>query len=169
VDHVAVPDIEIRGVDALLAAVRARIERLEPEVAWAAALAGEALIVDRRSRDERRRHGIVPGSLHIPRSVLEWRLDPASRWRNRHLGGLDQRLMLLCAEGFSSSLAAATLVDIGFERAGDIAGGFAGWRMAGVPVVEAPEGDDGGGALPGMGTLELGAVLPGRHRLAMID
>lgn len=134
----------------MLAAARARIERVPPEAAWAAASAGDALIVDLRSSDERRRRGIVPGSLHIPRSVLEWRVDPEGRWRNPHVGGLDRRILLLCAEGFSSSLAAASLVDIGFERAGDVVGGFAAWRHAGLPVVEATEADDGD-TLPGMG------------------
>ena len=135
----------------MLAAARGRIERVPPETAWAAASAGEALIVYLRSSDERRRHGIVPGSLHIPRSVLEWRVDPASSWRNPHVGGLDQRIVLLCAEGFSSSLAAASLVDVGFERAGDVVGGFAAWLQAGLPVVAAPDVEGGGDAVPGMG------------------
>jgi rhodanese-related sulfurtransferase len=135
----------------MLVAARARIERVPPEAAWAAASGGEALIVDLRSSDERRRHGIVPGSLHIPRSVLEWRVDPASRWRNPHVGGLDRWLLLLCAEGFSSSLAAASLADIGFERAGDVIGGFAAWRQAGLPFVEAPQDERAGDTLPGLG------------------
>jgi len=142
-----VAEVETRGVDGLLAIARERIERVEPEEAWAAAATGAALIVDLRSSDERRRHGIVPGSLHVPRSVLEWRADPASEWRSPHLEGRE-RLLLLCAEGFSSSLAAASLVDLGHARAGDIVGGFVAWLDAGLPVAAATESD---GSLPGMG------------------
>jgi rhodanese-related sulfurtransferase len=136
-------------VEQLLEAARGRIERLEPEAAWAAAAAGEALIVDIRSDDERRATGIVPGSLHVPRTVLEWRADPASPWHNPRLGRHDGRLLLLCAHGYSSSLAAATLVDIGLDRAGDVIGGFEEWSRRGLPIVAAPARRDGW--LPGMG------------------
>jgi rhodanese-related sulfurtransferase len=139
----------VRGVDQLLSEARARIERLEPGAAWAAASAEEALIVDIRSEDDRRRDGIVPGSLHIPRTVLEWRVDPASQWCNPHVGGCGRRLVLVCSHGFSSSLAAATLLDLGFARAGDVAGGFEAWALAGLPVVPAPLRS--GGSLAGMG------------------
>ena len=146
-NHGAVADVEARGVERLLEAARERIERLEPEAAWAAASAGDALIVDLRSSDERRRDGIVPGSLHVPRSVLEWRADPTSDWRNPHLEGRGL-LILLCAEGYSSSLAAASLLDLGCARAGDVVGGFHAWRSVGLPVVVAPEED---GSRPGSG------------------
>ena len=137
-----------RSIDQFLAEARARIVRFAPEAAWALSRVGGALIVDLRSSDERRRHGIVPGSLHVPRSVLEWRADPAGEWRNPQLQGRDV-LILLCAEGYSSSLAAASLVDLGHERAADVVGGFDAWRKAGLPVATATEGD---GSLPGMGT-----------------
>jgi rhodanese-related sulfurtransferase len=117
----------------LLDEARSRIERLEPVEAFAA-VANGALIVDIRSDTARARDGIVPGSLHIPRTVLEWRADPDSPWRNPHLGGLERRLLLLCDHGYSSSLAAATLKDLGFEQAGDVVGGFDAWRVAGLPV-----------------------------------
>lgn len=143
-----------RGVDVLLALARARIARLEPEDAWARASANEALIVDLRCHDDRARHGIVPGSLHVPRTVLEWRADPGSGWHNPHLGGRDRRLLLLCTDGWSSSLAAASLVDLGFERAGDVVGGFVAWRRARLPVVPAPLPTAGG--LPGMGPPDPG-------------
>ena len=126
-----------RGIGDLLAAARRRIERLEPDAAWAVASTGGALIVDIRSEDDRRETGIVPGSLHIPRTVLEWRVDPSSGWHNPHVPGRDHRLLLLCSHGFSSSLAAATLVDLGFGRAGDIVGGFEAWCGAALPVVPA--------------------------------
>jgi rhodanese-related sulfurtransferase len=139
-------------VDELLDAARARITRLEPEVAWAAASAGEALIVDIRADDDRRRDGIVPGALHIPRTVLEWRVDPSSEWRNPHVDGRDRRLLLLCSEGYSSSLAAASLVDLGFSGAGDVIDGFVGWRRAGLPIGPATDRRDG--RLPGMGSAD---------------
>ena len=73
--------------------------------------------------------------VHIPRTVLEWRLDPESPWRNPHVGSLDQQIVLICDHGCSSILAAATLVELGFARAGDVVGGFAAWRDAGLPGV----------------------------------
>jgi rhodanese-related sulfurtransferase len=138
-----------RGVEGLLETARARIDRLDPEAAWAEASQGEALIVDIRSTDDRRRDGVVPGALHIPRTVLEWRVDPDGEWRNPHVGGRDRRLVLLCAHGFSSSLAAASLVELGFAHAADVIGGFEAWRQAGLPVVAAA--DDERASLAGMG------------------
>lgn len=126
-----------RTLEELLEAAQARIERLEPAEAFAATERG-ALLIDIRSDSDRERDGIVPGSLHIPRTVLEWRLDPDSPWRNPHVGGLDQRLLLLCDHGCSSVFAAATLIDLGFERAADVIGGFAAWRDAGLTTKPAP-------------------------------
>jgi rhodanese-related sulfurtransferase len=76
---------------------------------------------------------VIPGSIHIPRTVLEWRLDPESPWRNSHVGGLDRPIVILCDHGYSSSLAAATLVDLGFDAA-DVIGGFEAWQRQGLPV-----------------------------------
>jgi rhodanese-related sulfurtransferase len=135
-----------RTVDDLLVDARSRISRYEPAAALAAQAAG-AVLVDTRSDGERARDGVVPGSLHVPRSVLEWRLDPASRWRSPHAPSIDAEVILLCAHGFSSSLAAATLVDLGFARAGDVVGGFEAWAAAGLPVAGAPPSP--GGGLPG--------------------
>lgn len=137
-----------RSVDDLLAEARARIRRYEPDEAWRALRDDDATIVDTRSGDQRAAGGIVPGSLHVPRSVLEWRLDPDSRWRSEHAPALDDEVILLCAHGYSSSLAAATLADLGFARVGDVDGGFEGWRAAGLPVVTAPAPPSG---LPGSG------------------
>lgn len=133
-------------LEELLAAAASRIARLEPPDAFAAAADG-ALIVDIRSDDARLRDGIVPGSLHIPRSVLEWRVAPDSASRSPHIGGLEQRLLLLCDHGCSTVLAAASLVDLGFVDSGDVIGGFAAWRDAGLPVTDAPPRAPG---LPGM-------------------
>lgn len=138
----------MRGVDDLVADARSRIERLAPDEAWQAASAGRALIVDIRSDDDRRRDGIVPGSLHVPRTVLEWRVDPASGWSNPHVGNRDRRLVLICSHGESSSLAAAALVEMGFERAADVSGGFEAWLASDLPTAPAPQREDDG--LPGM-------------------
>jgi rhodanese-related sulfurtransferase len=147
-----------RTADELLADARARINRVDPRRAWAVACAGDALIVDIRSDDERRREGVVPGSLHLPRTVLEWRVDPASRWSNPHVGGSDRRLVLLCAHGWSSSLAAASLVDLGFTRAGDVEGGFEAWLAAGLPTTRVAERPPG--VLPGMAPPDGVAACP---------
>jgi rhodanese-related sulfurtransferase len=129
-------------IDEVLAAARSRIPRYTPEEATAAA---DALLVDLRCGEARARDGIVPGSVHVPRSVLEWRCDPASGWANPLLAG--RRLILVCEHGWSSSLAAAGLVDLGVD-AGDLAGGFEAWAAAGLPVSPAPPPPPG---LPGMG------------------
>jgi rhodanese-related sulfurtransferase len=138
-----------RSADELLAEARRRIARVDPATAWATVRTSDALIVDIRSDDERRSDGVVPGSLHLPRTVLEWRVDQASGWANPHVGGADRRLILLCAHGWSSSLAAAALLDLGYSLAGDVEGGFEAWRAAGLPIAPAPERP--AGVLPGMG------------------
>jgi rhodanese-related sulfurtransferase len=140
--------LERKTIAQLLADARSRIERLEPAEALAAQEAG-ALVIDTRSGDERAREGVIPGALHIPRSVLEWRLDPDNdpAHRSPYVRGLDQHLVLVCAHGYSSSLAAATLQELGFSRATDIAGGFTAWREQGLPVIPAPQVDSH--ALPG--------------------
>jgi rhodanese-related sulfurtransferase len=137
-------------LDDLLREARSGLDRLEPTAALEAQAAG-ALLIDTRSHDERARAGVIPGSLHIPRSVLEWRLDPAAdpAFHNRHVEGLDQHIVLMCAHGYSSSLAAGTLRALGFSRATDLDGGFAAWQAAGLPVRPAPDVDPG--AIPGMG------------------
>jgi rhodanese-related sulfurtransferase len=112
----------------MLAEARSRIVRYTPEEA---ATADDILLVDVRSVDERERTGVIPGSVHVPRSVLEWRADQTSEWRDEALAGL--RLVLVCAEGYSSSLAAASLAELGVD-AGDLVGGFEAWVEAGLPV-----------------------------------
>jgi rhodanese-related sulfurtransferase len=138
-----------RTLDELLAEAGARIERLEPADALAELEEG-ACLVDIRSEAAREREGVVPGSLHVPRTVLEWRLEPDSPWRNPHAPGLGQRVVLFCDHGFSSVLAVATLLELGFERAADVVGGFAAWREAGLPTAPAPPRRPEG-ELPGMG------------------
>ncbi len=120
-------------IDERLRKVQAKIRRLEPEQALAAARNG-ALLIDLRSQDERERTGVIPGSLHIPRSVLEWRLDPDCAHRDPAVSDLERELILVCADGFSSSLAALSVQELGFRRVADLCGGFTGWKRAGLPV-----------------------------------
>jgi rhodanese-related sulfurtransferase len=112
----------------MLAEARSRIVRFTPAEAAASDV---VLLVDMRSEDERERTGVIPGSRHVPRSVLEWRADPTSEWRDPDLVG--RRLVLVCQEGYSSSLAAASLVELGVD-AGDLIGGYDGWVAAGLPT-----------------------------------
>jgi MFS family permease len=138
------------AAELLTEAQRRIAPRLEPTDAFQAAADG-AVLVDLRSEDERRREGVIPGSIHIPRSVLEWRIDPDSGYSNPYLR-LDQTVIVFCAHGFSSSFAAATLRDLGCRTSTDIVGGFAGWKAAGLPVIDAG-GDESidQRQLPGMG------------------
>lgn len=124
---------EQRTLDDLLTEAGARVERLDPAAAYAACQNG-ALLIDLRSDTDRERDGIVSGSLHIPRTVLEWRVCVDSPFRNPYASGLGEQIILLCDHGCASVLAAATLVDLGFERAGDVVGGYAAWREAGLPT-----------------------------------
>lgn len=123
-------------IDALLQAARAGIRRYTPAEALAAQARG-ALLVDKRAADALRAEGTVPGALHLPLSVLPWRADPDSAWHDERIvtAGLDAELILLCADDYSSSLAARLLRELDFARAGDVDGGFAAWAAAGLPVV----------------------------------
>jgi rhodanese-related sulfurtransferase len=120
-------------IGALLAAARAKLDRLEPAAALDAAHTG-ALIVDTRCAEARIATGVIPGSEHLPLSVLFWRLDPTSGHDDKRLSDTTRQVILVCADGYSSSLAAATLRDLGFGRATDVVGGFNGWAAAGLPV-----------------------------------
>ena len=116
------------SIEDVLAEARQRILRYAPTEAAAA----HALIVDLRSHDERARTGIIPGSIHVPRSVLEWRADPESGWSNPRIADRRLPLILVCTQGYSSSLAAESLVVLGFEHVGDLEGGFEAWETAGL-------------------------------------
>ena len=122
-----------KTINDLLAEARARLKRLEPEQARAAIDAG-ALLVDIRSEAQRAADGTVPGSLFFPRNVLEWRLDPAPGHADPRVAGPEAEVILMCNEGYQSSLAAATLHQLGIARATDLDGGFQAWRAAGHPV-----------------------------------
>jgi rhodanese-related sulfurtransferase len=122
-------------VDGLLDAARARLERLEPAAAQAALVRG-ALLIDTRCAELRDEAGIVPGSVHVPLSVLYWRLDPTSGHSDPALTDPDRQVILICAHGYSSSLAAATLQDLGYPLATDVIGGFEAWTAAGLPTAK---------------------------------
>jgi len=126
-----------RTIDDVVTEAQARLRRLTPRAACEA-MANGWLLVDTRSGDERRAQGVVPGSFHVPLSVLEWRIDPSSGQQDPRLAGREQRLVLLCAEGYASSLAAVRLQELGFSETTDIIGGFAAWAAAGLPVVREP-------------------------------
>ncbi len=125
-----------RTIDELLAEARLRLERLGPAEALEAQRAG-ALVIDTRSEDERKRHGTISGAVHVPLSVLPWRLDPDFEYHEPELSDLSRHVILVCADGYSSSFAAVLLHEIGFERATDVDGGFNGWKAAGLPVEQA--------------------------------
>jgi rhodanese-related sulfurtransferase len=122
-------------VDDLLAEARAVLPyRPGPAEALAAQTSG-VLLVDIRGDDQRRADGLLPGALVLPRNSLEWRCDPACRWRHPVINDWSRPLILICNEGFQSSLAAAALHRLGLVNATDLAGGFAAWAAAGLPVV----------------------------------
>ncbi|WP_116214220.1 rhodanese-like domain-containing protein [Streptomyces olivoreticuli] len=120
-------------VEELLAAARAELNRLGPAEA-AAVQAGGGLLVDIRYAALRERDGLVPGALVVERNELEWRLDPLSEHRATEATGHDLRVVVLCNEGYASSLAAASLRLLGLRHATDLIGGFQAWRAAGLPV-----------------------------------
>jgi rhodanese-related sulfurtransferase len=122
-----------RTVTELLAAARGRIDRIAPAEVPGRVAAG-ALLVDTRPVEQRGRDGEVPGAVVVDRNVLEWRLDPASPSRLPEVTGYDLEVIVLCNQGYSSSLAAATLRALGLHRAVDVIGGFRAWAALGLPV-----------------------------------
>ena len=124
-----------RTIAAVLCDARLQLERLRPAEAWEASRTGEALIIDLRTPTDRARDGVIRGSLHLPRTLLEWRVDPTSRRAHPAVGGYHRRLVLVCNEGYPSSLAAFALHDIGFSLATDVIDGISGWQAAGLPLV----------------------------------
>ena len=121
-----------RGIDQILDEARARLERLAPEEAHRVVADG-GVLVDIRPAAQRAEQGEVPDALVIERNVLEWRLDPRSDAR-LPLASYDLPVVVICAEGYTSSLAAAALQDLGVHRATDVEGGFQAWEKAGLPT-----------------------------------
>ncbi|MDH6222180.1 rhodanese-related sulfurtransferase [Streptomyces pseudovenezuelae] len=122
------------GIDELLERVREGYERIEPARAYEAARADEALLVDIRYAALRERDGVIPGAVVVERNELEWRLDPRGSHRLPEATGHDLRVVVICNEGYASSLAAASLHQLGLRRATDLVGGFQAWKAAGLPV-----------------------------------
>jgi rhodanese-related sulfurtransferase len=122
-------------IEELLARARSRLERVTVDDV-AAALREGAVLVDIRSEAQRAADGLIPDAIFHPRNVLEWRCDPASGHDDPRLSGdLERQIVLVCNEGYQSSLAAATLQELGFRRATDLVGGFRAWAAAGLPVL----------------------------------
>jgi rhodanese-related sulfurtransferase len=126
------------GIEQILEAARQRLHRLDPANAHAAMRSG-AILVDIRPVAQRVTEGIVPGALHVERNVLEWRFDPRSDARLPEASGYDQHVIIMCSAGYASSLAAASLQDLGLRRATDLIGGFRAWAEAGLPTLPADD------------------------------
>jgi rhodanese-related sulfurtransferase len=121
------PNRRRRTITDLLADARSGLRRLGPKEAAREVERG-ALLVDIRPAEQRKADGELPGAVVIDRNVLEWRLDPASRWRIPQVTGYEQRVIVVCNQGYSSSLAAATLKELGLANATDVVGGFQAWK-----------------------------------------
>ncbi|MGX6604365.1 rhodanese-like domain-containing protein [Micromonosporaceae bacterium Da 78-11] len=122
------------GIDEILAGARARLTRVDPLAVHAAMRRG-AILVDIRPAAQRAEFGEIPGAVIIERNVLEWRLDPRSDARLSFADSYDLEVIVTCQEGYTSSLAAAALQELGLHRATDLAGGFAAWQAAGLPTI----------------------------------
>jgi len=120
-------------IDEVVERARRRLVRVTPDQA-AAELAQGALLVDIRTESDRAVEGEIPGAIAIDRTVLEWRLDPTSLSRLKEAKDHQVRVVVVCAEGYSSSLAAASLQDLGLVNVTDVIGGFEAWKAAGLPV-----------------------------------
>ena len=121
-------------IDRLLADERRLLDRLDPQEALEAVQQRGGVIVDTRSHEQRVAGGVIPGAIRVHRNVLEWRVDPSSGWFDERFAPYDGPVIVMCHEGYSSSLAAATLQRLGMTRATDMAGGFQAWSAAGLPV-----------------------------------
>ena len=126
-----------RSIDEILSEARGRLSRVSPQDAYARQLAG-ALLVDIRYELLRRRDGVIPGALIVERNELEWRLDPQCEYRLPEATRHDLRIVVVCNEGYASSLAARSLQALGLRHATDLIGGFQAWAAAGLPVDEIP-------------------------------
>jgi rhodanese-related sulfurtransferase len=122
-----------KTIDELLALARAGLVRVGPHEARDA-ISGGALLLDIRSESQRAADGVVPDAIWFARNVLEWRCDPSCESHDERVGGLERHVIVMCDAGYQSSLAAATLQQLGFAGATDLVGGFQAWRDAGLPV-----------------------------------
>ncbi|MEU1595640.1 rhodanese-like domain-containing protein [Streptomyces sp. NPDC005708] len=129
----SVPEAPV-AIDDLLERVREGLDRVVAADAYEAARTGEVLLVDIRYAALRDRDGLIPGALVVERNELEWRLDPQGSHRASEATSHDLRVVVVCNEGYASSLAAASLRQLGLHRATDLVGGFQAWKAAGLPV-----------------------------------
>jgi rhodanese-related sulfurtransferase len=128
-----------RTIDEILDLARARLVRLTPGQAFRE-VAGGAVLIDIRPAAQRAAHGEIPGSTIVERNHLEWRLDPCSDARLPWVTGYDHRIIVFCEDGYTSSLAAAALQDLGLYRATDVIGGYRVWVAEGLPSAPAGAG-----------------------------
>jgi len=126
-------DTAVSRIDELLERERRTLRRLEPEEVPAALAAG-ALLIDTRPLEQRRRDGELPGAIVVDRNVLEWRLDPTNPGHLAEVADTDQPIIVVCNQGYSSSLVAASLQRLGLVNATDVVGGFEAWVARGLPV-----------------------------------
>jgi rhodanese-related sulfurtransferase len=145
-----------RGIDEILADARGRLRRLTPEEAFRERAEG-AVLIDIRPAAQRAGAGEIPGSVIVERNHLEWRLDPGCEARLPWVTGYDHRIVVFCVDGYTSSLAAVALHDLGLHRATDLIGGFRAWSAAGFPT--APAGAGTVTLAPGAAPVVLPAVL----------
>jgi rhodanese-related sulfurtransferase len=131
------PPLGSSSIDEILRTSRSRLTRLSPAAA-ARAMRHGAVLVDIRPAAQRAQHGEIPGAIVIERNVLEWRLDPRSDARLSFADSYHLEVIVTCQEGYTSSLAAASLQDLGLHRATDLEGGFVAWRSAGLPTFGGP-------------------------------
>jgi rhodanese-related sulfurtransferase len=143
------------GIDRMLGEARRKLTRLAPQDANRALESG-ATLVDIRSETQRATDGTVPEARFIPRNTLEWKLDPSSPSRDPELARPDALIVVMCDEGYASSLAAATLQELGLNRTTDLEGGFQAWRAAGLPV------EPGAIDVPGAASSRPAVNAPGR-------
>jgi rhodanese-related sulfurtransferase len=130
------PPAGSQGIDEILATARARLHRIQPVQAHRAQRTG-AILIDIRPVAQRQAHGEIPAAITVERNVLEWRLDPRSHARLPIADRYDLPVVIVCQEGYTSSLAAAALHDLGLHKATDMIGGFAAWAADGLPVITA--------------------------------
>jgi rhodanese-related sulfurtransferase len=128
-----------RGIEEILADARGRLRRVTPGEAFREQAEG-AMLIDIRPASQRAGEGEIPGSAIVERNHLEWRLDPGCDARLPWVTGYDHRIIVVCQEGYTSSLAAAALHDLGLGRATDLIGGFRAWSAAGLPTATADAG-----------------------------
>jgi rhodanese-related sulfurtransferase/mannose-6-phosphate isomerase-like protein (cupin superfamily) len=124
----------VLSVEQVLSGARARLRRLSPDEAYEAVATTDAILVDIRPESQRAIEGSIAGAWVVERNVLEWRFDPASSARLPIATDHDLQIIVFCSEGYTSSLAAASLQDLGLSRATDLVGGFQAWRAAGLPT-----------------------------------